>query len=339
LTNVDLGSDANRPLVSIITPVFNGADYLEETLRSICASSYRNLELIVIDDGSTDDSARVARETLASTGRLFQVTSKPNSGEADSDNFGLERSRGEIIAFINADDPIDIDLVTKSVEVFEKNPNVIVTYPDWRMIDENGDFIQHVFPKSPTLELLVGDVQCLPGPGAFIRRSAIPSPELRKKKYRYVSDYEQWLSLSLQGEFYKIPEVLASWRRHSAQQTAAAQGKYLSIELVQVIEDFFRRTDLTNAVRSLEKQAKAQAHYQAAIQSLYGRGVPGKRLLLTSVFTVFRRRNQQNPERRNPLVALLILSNPLGRFYLHNHLRIKEQARNIFRKAPLKIHS
>lgn len=325
----------SRPLVSIITPVFNGADYLAETLRSICASTYENIELIVVDDGSTDNSAKVANETLIQSGRPFQVITKPNSGEADSDNFGLARSRGDIIAFINADDPIDPELVSKSVQVFLDKSNVIVTYPDWRMIDEHGNFIQFVTPKSPSVELLIGDVQCLPGPGAFIRRSGIPSPEIRKKKYRYVSDYEQWLSLALVGEFHKIPEVLASWRRHSAQQTAAAQGKHLALELVQVIDDFFNRPDVPSSIKKLENQAKAQARYQAAIQSLYGREVKGKRLLLASVFTPFKRSNQANPERRNPLVAALILTNPFGRFYLHNHLRLKAKLRGLFtRQLP-----
>lgn len=311
------------PLVSIITPVYNGAAFLAETLTSICASSYPNIELIVVDDGSSDGSAEVARNVLEASGRPYQVISKPNSGEADSDNFGLARSSGEFIAFINADDPIEPLLIERSIGVFLSNPNVIVTYPDWKMIDENGEFIQFVKPKHPSVDRIVGDVQCLPGPGALIRRSAIKTGEIRKKQYRYVSDFEQWLSLLLEGEFVKIPEVLASWRRHSSQQTAAAQGVALALELVDVMYDYFNRDGLPENIRKLEVQSKSQAHYQAAIQSLYGAGVPGKAHLAKSLSLIYRRASRVDAERRNPVVMLLVLANPLGRYYVKNHLRIK----------------
>ncbi len=317
------------PLVSIITPVYNGAAFLAETLTSICASTYPNIELIVVDDGSSDDSAEVARGVLEASGRPFQVISKQNSGEADSDNFGLARSSGEFVAFINADDPIEPLLIERSIDVFQKDSNVIVTYPDWKMIDENGEFIQFVKPKDPSADLIVGDVQCLPGPGALIRRAAIKTPEIRKKQYRYVSDFEQWLSLLLEGDFVKIPEVLASWRRHSSQQTAAAQGVALARELVDVMYDYFNREGLPQHIRRLETQAKSQAHYQAAIQSLYGVGVPGKSHLAKSLALVYRRESHSEAERRNPIVMLLVLANPLGRYYVKNHLRIKAK----FKKA------
>jgi glycosyltransferase involved in cell wall biosynthesis len=325
---IEAGSKS-APLVSIITPVYNGAAFLAETLDSICSSTYANIELIVVDDGSTDGSADVARVVLETCGRPFQVISKPNSGEADSDNFGLARSSGEFVAFINADDPIEPLLIERSVEVFQQHPNVIVTYPDWKMIDENGEFIQFVKPKVPSAAVIVGDVQCLPGPGALIRRDAIKTPEIRKKQYRYVSDFEQWLSLLLEGDFVKIPEVLASWRRHSSQQTAAAQGVALAQELVDLIYDYFNRDGLPRHIRKLETQAKSQAHYQAAIQSLYGVGVPGKKHLVKSIALTYRRDSSSEAERRNPLVMLLVLANPLGRYYVKNHLRIKAK----FRKA------
>ena len=177
--------------LSVLTPVYNGEDFLEETLVSLVNSDYEDLEFVLVDDGSKDASLAIAKRILESSARKHIIISKANSGEADSDNVALAASTGEFVAIVNADDPVYPSLFSKSVRFLEDNPDVIVTYPDWDMIDEVGKTVKTVQTRDYSLDSLLGDNICLPGPGAVIRRSAIDSPILRNPRFRYTSDYRQ----------------------------------------------------------------------------------------------------------------------------------------------------
>lgn len=301
-----------KPLVSIITPVFNGEQFLEETLTSIANSTYENLEIIVVDDGSTDGSLAIAHKTLAESGRAHKIFTKPNSGEADSDNFGLSKSSGEYVAFISADDLVHESLVTESVKVLENQRHVVVTYPNWRKIDESGRELGTVEPEDFSRAALYGDMLCLPGPGAVIRRSAFKDGTARRPEYRYISDFRQWLDLALVGDFVKIQKSLASWRLHGHQQTNTASAKAMADELQAVMPEFFASQDLPDSILIYKNQAIATGYYRAAIQSLVSSEVKGTVLLIKSFVTPFSRRRScrgcRKSRRRSPFtVASIIL--------------------------------
>jgi glycosyltransferase involved in cell wall biosynthesis len=300
--------------LSVLTPVYNGADFLEETLVSLVNSDYPDLEFVLVDDGSTDNSLAIAKRVLESSSRKHIIISKPNSGEADSDNVALAASTGEFVAIVNADDPVYPSLFSRSVRVFIENPETIVTYPDWDMIDEVGKTVKTVETRDYSLDSLLGDNICLPGPGAVIRRSAIDSPILRNPKFRYTSDYRQWLALSSKGNFARIPEVLCTWRVHQGQQTVAALGTTQAQEMLDCITDFYETGECSDAAKRLKRQAVSQSYYLAAIQSLYRKNVPGRRYLIKSLVQVYRRNSGYIPNRRSLVVICLILGNPVGRY-------------------------
>lgn len=300
--------------LSVLTPVYNGEEFLEETLVSLVNSDYEDLEFVLIDDGSTDNSLAIAKRLFESSSRKFIIISKTNSGEADSDNVGLAASTGEFVAIVNADDPVYPSLFSRSVRVFLDNPEVIVTYPDWDMIDEFGNKVKTVQTREYSLDSLLGDNICLPGPGAVIRRSAIESPILRDPKFKYTSDYRQWLHLSSKGDFARIPEVLCTWRIHQGQQTVAALGATQAQEMLDCITDFYETDDCSDAAKRLKRQAVSQSYYLAAIQSLYRKKVPGRRYLIKSLLQVYRRNKGYIPNRRSPAVICLIIGNPVGRY-------------------------
>jgi glycosyltransferase involved in cell wall biosynthesis len=300
--------------LSVLTPVYNGADFLEETLVSLVNSDYQDLEFVLVDDGSTDNSLAIAKRVLESSSRKHIIISKANSGEADSDNVALAASSGEFVAIVNADDPVYPSLFSRSVRVFLENPDTIVTYPDWDMIDEVGKTVKTVETRDYSLDSLLGDNICLPGPGAVIRRSAIDSPILRNPKFRYTSDYRQWLALSSKGNFARIPEVLCTWRVHQGQQTVAALGTTQAQEMLDCITDFYETGECSDAAKRLKRQAVSQSYYLAAIQSLYRKNVPGRRYLIKSLVQVYRRNSGYIPNRRSLVVICLIFGNPVGRY-------------------------
>jgi glycosyltransferase involved in cell wall biosynthesis len=299
--------------LSVITPVFNGEDFLEETLRSLVASDYEDIEFILVDDGSTDKSLSISKSVLESSGRNCKIISKSNSGEADSDNVGLAASSGEFIAIVNADDPVYPSLFTKSIHALNSDQNLVVTYPDWDMIDKAGKLLKTVITADYSLDSLLGDNSCLPGPGAVIRRSSIKSPILRKPEFRYTSDFRQWLTLSSVGDFKRIPETLCTWRVHDGQQTVAALGSTQAEEMLRCISDFYKDGPVSPAALKLKSQAESQSYYLAAIQSLYRDNVPGRRYLLKSLVLFYRRNSGYTPNRRSFVVMVLISLNPLGR--------------------------
>ena len=299
--------------MSVITPVYNGARFLEETLVSLVTSSYTNIEFIVLDDGSQDNSAEIAEKVLSESGRSYRVIRKPNSGEADTDNYGLSLSNGQYIAIVNCDDPVYPELISRSIAALQADEGAVVSYPDWHMIDENGLILRTNIVREYSLDSLLGDVQCLPGPGALIRRSAIKTPILRDPSFRFSSDYRQWLTLSTVGHFVRIPEVLCTWRIHAAQQTAQSTGTIQAQEMIRCVEDFYQNELVSTKAASLKNQALSMAHYFAALQSLHRKGVPGRRLLLRSYSFAFRRASGYEPERRSLILSGLVLFNPLGR--------------------------
>lgn len=328
-------SEKDLPLLSVITPVYNGADFLEETLLSLVASDYPNIEFIVLDDGSKDDSAAIAERVLSASGRKYTLVRKENSGEADTDNQGLALAKGQFIAIVNCDDPIKSTLFTESIAVFMREPDVVVTYPDWEMIDERGNLLKQVEVKEYSLASLLGDLNCLPGPGAVIRRSAIKSPVLRQPEFRFTSDYRQWLTLSSQGRFSRIPKSLCTFRIHSAQQTSQAAGLTQAREMIACIDDFYQSGNVTLEALQLKKQAQSMALYLAAVQSLHRGGVPGRKYLVRSLFMGFKRLPGSDSNRRSIVLMILIAINPLGRTLSQIAIRrrqriaIKNSAKNL----------
>lgn len=297
----------------MLTPLYNAEGYIGEVLSAVAAQTYQEIEHIVIDDGSTDGSAEVVeRFARSGSGARVALVCQANQGEAAAVNRALALSSGKYLVVVNADDPPLRDLVRATVEALESNPDAVVAYPDWVMIDSLGADIRKVRTLDYCQQALVADYVCIPGPGALIRRNALNDDVLRDPRYRFVSDYALWLRLSLAGPMIRCPEVLASWRRHDAGATATGRGVALAAEFRMVIEDFFSRNDLPEGVRRWERQARSMANYHAAIQKIYDSSVSGRRLMLRSLFTPFRRRSSYATYRRRPLVVLAVLLSPIG---------------------------
>ena len=127
------------PLVTIITPAYNRAGYLDETIQSILNSDYPNIEYIVLDDGSKDNT----REVLGKyKGRIVWET-HPNMGETRTVNKGLNMAHGEIIAVINSDDPLLPGAISAAVAFMQSRPDILVAYPDWDFLDRDSKVTGH----------------------------------------------------------------------------------------------------------------------------------------------------------------------------------------------------
>lgn len=142
-----------HPLVSVIVPAFNAAATLAETLESILAQTYDAIELIVVDDGSTDDTAAVARSYIP----RLQYVHQPNSGGAAVPrNTGLESSNGEFLAFMDADDLMTPDRLERQVDFLQRHPQAGIVFSDYQNISDNGGYPTSHFSTCPKLVDLLG---------------------------------------------------------------------------------------------------------------------------------------------------------------------------------------
>lgn len=255
------------PLVTIITPAYNRADLVAETIDSVLSQDYPNIEYIVLDDGSTDATLDVIKRY---DGRL-RWESHPNMGETRTVNRGFELARGDIVGVVNSDDPLLPGAVSKLVAALVENPGVVVVYPDWLIIDERGRTVQtfRSYDYTGYLDILRRHF-CLPGPGTLFRRRVIDEVGGRDPQFRYVGDLEFWYRIGCLGDFLRVPEVLATFRVHPGSATVSQRGTRMAEEHIEIMEKIYAFSLLPAGAAAIKDEAYSSAYFAAGFN--LGRG-------------------------------------------------------------------
>jgi len=255
------------PKITVATATYNRADLLPETMDSILAQDYPNLEYIVLDDGSSDNTAEIMKPYLEKYPHIIRFESHANMGEARTVNKAWEMATGDYFMVIASDDPQPSrQLLKRSAEVMQANLNCVATYPDWVMIDQQSRPVRDMVLGDWDLHYMVRNVVCFIGPGALINRKKLfgKIPYLRTPKYRFVSDYDCWLRIGLHGDFVHIPEMLAAWREHEGSATIVNNGIKIASELQALYDEYFSSYDLPPAVRAEEARVKSYLYMVVA---------------------------------------------------------------------------
>jgi glycosyltransferase involved in cell wall biosynthesis len=202
------------PLVSIVTPSYNMAKYLTETIESVLAQDYPNIEYIVVDGGSTDESLAILERYQ---GRL-RYFSEPDSGPSHAAVKGFRQARGEIFAWLNADDSYLPGAVRTGLEYLQTHPETDVVYGEGWWTDDNGATIDR-YPTLP-FDAQVLERDCfICQPASFIRASSYRRCELDPTVNRSF-DYDLWIRMAKAGfRFASIPQYLANSRMHQGAKT------------------------------------------------------------------------------------------------------------------------
>jgi glycosyltransferase involved in cell wall biosynthesis len=251
------------PLVTVITPTYNRADYIVETIESVLSQSYPNLEYIVLDDGSKDNS----KEILAKYNSRIIWESHLNMGEVRTVNKGFEMAHGEIIGVVNSDDPLLSGAIASIVSFMVENPQVGVIYSDWNMIDADGKVIDHITTFDYSYINMLRWHHCMPGPGTFFRKKIVEGLQGRDPQFRYVSDFDFWLRAGLITEFARLPQTLAAFRVHPSSASVGETNQNMAEEHVALINKIFSLPNLPPNVLKIKNEAYSSAYYIAGFVS------------------------------------------------------------------------
>lgn len=197
-----------NPLVSVIIPIYNMEKYLQECVNSVVNQSYQNLEIILVDDGSNDNSGKIC-DILKKQDKRIKVFHNYNQGVSYSRNFGIKKSNGKYLLALDGDDTIDSTYIEKGVYVLENNINIGIVYCKARLFGYRDEIWN--LPEYSLDKMLVENIIFVT---ALFRKSdfIIVGGFCEDMKYG-IEDYDFWLSiLELKREVYMIPEILFNYR-------------------------------------------------------------------------------------------------------------------------------
>ena len=249
-----------RPLVTIVIPAYNAMPYLKEAIESVRQQTYTPIELIVVDDGSTDETGAY----LEQHGDGFRWYTQRNQGQSAAINGGWELAEGEIISYLSADDALLPHAVEAAVETLQRHPEIVMAYGDYELIDEWGRVVKEVrVPEFHYDQLAVG-MLCQPGPGVFLRRDAVLQAGGWDTGLRQMPDYAYWLKLASGGDFRRIPRSCAQYRVHDGSQTYAPSDEIRSDEPLRIMSQFLASNYPRPSIRNRHREAMAQANLLSA---------------------------------------------------------------------------
>lgn len=200
-----------------MTPVYNGAAYLEELIASVRDQDYPYVEHLIIDDGSTDNGVTV--EILRKYPHL-RWWSRPNQGQYATMNEGLQAAQGELICFLSVDDMLMPGAITKVVDLYHSHPAVDIIYGKVLFIDQHGEPYPMTFRRLPLSSYPY--FAHISHSSLYVRRSVLISRSiLFCTDFKYVADYE-WIIRLMENQlkFYFLNESLSKIRKHDQQLTA-----------------------------------------------------------------------------------------------------------------------
>jgi glycosyltransferase involved in cell wall biosynthesis len=238
------------PLVTIVTPSYNQGRFLERTILSVLEQDYPNIEYMVIDGGSTDQSVDIIKKY---SDRLAYSVSEKDKGQSDAINKGWKRSKGVYCCYLNSDDALYPGAISTIVAAFLENPRAGIIYGDYTFINENDDVLELVTSQQIDFKRLLidGQMPTIAQPSSFYLTSLVRELGYLDEKLHLSMDYDLILKLSSISELAHVPRQISYFRLHGASKTSSfakahwhetlkVRMKYNKILAVKSILIYFR---------------------------------------------------------------------------------------------------
>ena len=225
------------PKVSIVTPSYNQGKYIEETIQSVIRQNYPNLEYIIIDGGSTDQSLAIIKKYADQYPHIIRWISEKDKGQTDAINKGFKMSHGEILAWINSDDVYQSGAIHAVVEYFRSHSQIYFVHGLGHHIREDGAFIENYPSKSCDFRSLYYTCSICQ-PTAFWRRIVLDQMGYLDDSLHYVMDYDYWIKISQAHRLGFLSQHLASTRFYADTKTSRDRV-LVHLENLKIIHKYY----------------------------------------------------------------------------------------------------
>lgn len=253
-------------LVSVVTPSYNQGQYLEQTIQSVLNQTYPNVEYLVIDGGSTDNSIEIIKKYKE---KIAFWISEPDSGQADAINKGFKRAKGDLLCWVNSDDIVYPHYIADRVNQFREHPDVGMIYGD---IEQGPDFSNKRIRKGrqTSIEDMLKSFECpIPQQSAVWRRSVIEKIGYLVPKWHAMLDREYFIRVAANFPIKYVPGAVAFFRNHE-QSKSINQKVTWADEMPACYENIFKDDiyRLSPVLLSYQNQCLARVYLKCA--KIYG---------------------------------------------------------------------
>lgn len=261
-----LDSTENFPLVSVVTPTYNQAKYLAETIESVLSQTYPNIEYIVLDDGSTDNT----QDVLKKFGGRIRHERHANIGQAQTLNKGWNLCKGKYIGYLSSDDLLYPSAVSELVALLEKEQSIVCAFPDSNLIDDSSRVVKRNVCRPFDLSDTVVRQECYIGPGAIFRKTALDLLGGWRTDLKLAPDREFWIRISSLGRIEMCDSVLAGYRMHPDSISYKDVSEDVSREYLRVLDDYFSGGEVCKNIADRKNEAYGYAYLILARNSFRG---------------------------------------------------------------------
>ena len=288
-----------EPLVTIVTPSYNQAQYLEKTMLSVLNQDYPHMEYFVMDGGSTDGSVEIIEKHAS---KLAGWVSEKDKGQADAVNKGFALAKGDIVGWLNSDDLYYPGAISGAVKAFQDHPEASIVFSDVNSIDSHGN----AFNRMTFGDWKLKDLMCfniISQPGVFMRRVVLEEAGYLGLDYHYLLDVELWLRMAAVAEPFYVPDVVWSAARMHDDAKNRAQALKFGPEAFRIAKWLCEDERFYPLSSQIFKQIWAGAYridasYHAEAEDYHG--------ALKSYWQMMKRQPFQSPKAYARLVKSLI---------------------------------
>lgn len=209
-----------KPLISVIMPCYNSAHIIEKTVATLYQQTCKNFELIVVDDGSSDNSLDILQK-LATQYQSLQIVSQQNKGPGPARNSGLKAATAEFIAFLDSDDSWHPEFLSKLHQKLMENPDCVLAYCGWQNLGLSTEQCQpYIPPDYQENDKFAVLLRSCPWPihAALTRKSAIDQVKGFNENWLTAEDFDMWVRIAMFANIVRVPEVLAYYHHQQGEQ-------------------------------------------------------------------------------------------------------------------------
>jgi hypothetical protein len=258
------------PSVSIVIATYDRPEWLRLSMDSVLEQDYPDLEVLVMDDGSTAETADLLAEYQKRyPPERFRYSRHENMGQARTLNRGYEMARGELIGYLPDDDLLEPGAVTGLVEAL-RDPDVVCAYGGWRIMEPQGQVIDTIRPMEYSPLEAYRQMDTVIAPGGLVRRDPLLATGGWDPRQYYMPDFLLWMKVGLAGPVVRVNRPVASWRRH--------EGGLSEQSGLGRVHEFLQLVEMGEALLELPPDAhavRAEAFRNACIQAAFFTGGPG----------------------------------------------------------------